>query len=96
MIVLIAKNVVAKKNEAEYLKLATKMVEETRKEAGCIYYDLVRDTNEEGVFYFVEKYVDQGAVDAHRSSAHFTTCVPLMQNLKEDSKLMQCDVLPIE
>ncbi|WP_352399166.1 putative quinol monooxygenase [Anaerotignum sp.] len=95
MIVLIAKNVVAKQNENEYLKLATKMVEETRKEVGCVYYDLVRDTKEEGVFYFVEKYVDQAAVDAHRSSPHFTTYVPLIQQLKEDSQLMQCDVLPI-
>lgn len=96
MVVLIAKTVVAKKNEAEYLQLAKKMVEETRKEVGCIYYDLVQDTNEAGVFYFVEKYTDQEAVEHHKGSAHFKTYVPFMQALKEDSQLIHCDVLSFD
>lgn len=96
MVVLIAKNVVAKKNEAEYIQLAKKMVEETRKEIGCIYYDLVQDTNETGVFYFVEKYTDREAVVFHKASPHFKTYVPLMQALKEDSQLIHGDVLPLE
>ena len=96
MIVLIAKSVVAEKNVAEFLQLAKKMVDETRKEAGCIFYDLVQDTNEQGVFYFVEKYVDQQAVDAHTSSAYFKTYVPQMQTLREDSQLSRCEVVSFE
>ncbi len=96
MIVLIAKNVVAEKNEAKFLQLAKKMVEETRKEAGCIYYDFVRDTNEKGVFYFVEKYVDQAAVDAHNQSVYFQTYIPRMRELREDTQLNHCEVLSFE
>ncbi|MCQ4935168.1 MULTISPECIES: putative quinol monooxygenase [Anaerotignum] len=96
MIVLIAKSVVTEKNQAAFLQLAQKMVEETRKEQGCIFYDLVRDTNEADVFYFVEKYVDQAAVDAHTSSQYFKTYVPQMQPLREDSHLSRCELVSFE
>ncbi len=96
MIVLIAKNVVAEKNEVEFLQLGKKMLEETRKEPGCIFYDLVRDTNEAGVFYFVEKYVDQAAVDAHTSSEYFKTYVPQLKELRQDSYLSRCETVSFE
>ena len=96
MIVLIAKNVVAEKNEAEFLQLAEKMVEETRKEPGCIYYDFVRDTNEKGVYYFVEKYVDQAAVEAHNNSEYFLTYIPRMRELRDDTHLTRGEVLSFE
>lgn len=96
MIVLIAKSIVAEKNVAEFLQVAKKLVEETRKEVGCIYYDLVQDTNEKDVFYFVEKYADQEAVDLHKNSAYFQNYVPQMQALREDSQLIHCDVVSFE
>ncbi len=96
MIVLIAKSVVAQKNKDAFLQVAEKLVAETRKEVGCIFYDLVQDSNEENVFYFVEKYADQEAVDAHKNSIHFTTYAPQMRALREDSNLIQCDVLTFE
>ncbi|MDD3395500.1 MAG: putative quinol monooxygenase [Anaerotignum sp.] len=96
MIVLIAKNVVAEKNAAEFLQIAEKLVAETRKEVGCIYYDLVQDTNEKNVFYFVEKYSNQEAVELHKNSAYFQSYVPQMQALREDSQLIHCDVVSFE
>ncbi|WP_304508599.1 putative quinol monooxygenase [Anaerotignum sp.] len=96
MIVLIAKSVVAEKNRAEFLQVAKKMVTETRKEPGCIFYDLVQDKMEENVYFFVEKYRDQEAVEAHKNSDYFKTYVPQMQGLREDSHLIQSDVVTFE
>lgn len=96
MIVLIAKSVVTEKNQAAFLQLGKKLVEETRKETGCIFYDLVRDVNEAGVFYFVEKYVDQAALDAHTGSDYFKTYVPQLQPLREDSQLSRCEIVSFE
>lgn len=96
MIVLIAKSVITEKNKAEFLQVAKKMVTETRKEPGCIFYDLVQDKMEENVYYFVEKYKDQEAVEAHKNSHYFKTYVPRMQELREDSHLIQSDVVTFE
>ncbi|KXL52727.1 putative monooxygenase YcnE [Anaerotignum neopropionicum] len=96
MIVLIAKSVVPQKNKEAFLQVAEKLVSETRKEAGCIFYDFVKDSNEENVYYFVEKYTDQEAVEAHKNSEHFVTYAPKMRALREDAQLIQCDVLTFE
>lgn len=93
MKVLIAKNIVAQKDEVEFLSLAKKMVEETRKETGCMYYDLIQDVNETGVFYFVEKYVDQEAVEAHKNSAHFKAYIPRIRELRDDTHLVLGNVV---
>ena len=91
MIVLIAKNTFKKENVEKFLAFAPKLVEGTRQEAGCIYYDLVRAKNEENTFYFVEKYVDQTAVDIHNASEYFKTYVPIMRELRESSELILCE-----
>ena len=45
MILLIAKNTVQEGKQQEFVELAKKMIENTRQEEGCIYYDLVADQN---------------------------------------------------
>lgn len=96
MIVLIAKSVIAEKNRAKFLQVAKKMVGETKKEPGCIFYDLVQDKMDKNAFYFVEKYKDEEALEAHKNSDHFKTYVPQMQGLREDSHLIQSDVVTFE
>ena len=55
MILLIAKNTVQEGKQQEFVELAKKMIENTRQEEGCIYYDLVADQNDEQVYFFIEK-----------------------------------------
>ncbi len=50
----------------EFLKRAKEVVTLTRKEAGCVRYDLVRDVFDETIFYFIEEYIDDDAFQAHR------------------------------
>jgi quinol monooxygenase YgiN len=61
------------------------MVPATRSEPGCLRYDLFRVASaspSEPVFCLIEKYADQGAVQAHRETDHYRTyrasVVPLL------------------
>lgn len=96
MIVLIAKNIVREEHKEAFLGVAKVLVEETRKEMGCVYYDFVADETEKDTYYFVEKYKNQEAVAAHRASAHFCTYVPQMQELRADSTLITGQVMEFE
>lgn len=91
MIVLIAKNILQEGNQEEFIRIAEKMVEETRKEPGCIFYDLARDEADDSVFYFIEKYQDEAALEAHRAGAHFQRYVPMLGALRtKPSELSKC------
>lgn len=91
MIVLIAKSTVQEGKQEEFVRIAKKMVEETRKEEGCISYDLVKDETDDVVFCFIEKYRDEAALEAHRASAYFQTYVLMLGALRtKPSELSKC------
>lgn len=63
--------------QAEHLEAAEAIlravVSESRKEPGCLRYDLFKTTQGEISFQFFEAYADQAALVAHAQSAHFQT-----------------------
>lgn len=40
-------------------------------EPGCVYFDVSQDTDDDHRFIFYELYLDQAALDAHRTAPHF-------------------------
>ncbi len=54
----------------EVLSLATPCIEGTRKEAGCISYDLHRSLTDENTLIFVERWTDMDAIKAHFVEPH--------------------------
>lgn len=46
------------------------LVEPTRREAGCLNYDLHVSDTEKGVFLFYENWTSREALDAHARSPH--------------------------
>lgn len=48
-----------------------KMVDETRKEKGCLNYDLHVDEKDPSTFLFYENWVSMMALDNHFQSKHF-------------------------
>jgi len=40
-------------------------------EAGCVYFDVGQDTSDDHHFTLYELYVDEAALEAHRSTPHF-------------------------
>ncbi len=54
----------------EFLRAAFNVVSETRKEAGCLRYDLLIDVLDTLTFHFVEEYEDDAAFEAHRKQPY--------------------------
>ena len=76
MIKVIAKMVI-KEGMAEQLKSSIQeLVSETRKETGCIVYQLFHDINNKEVFTFVEEWESPEALDKHLNSKHFKDAGP--------------------
>ena len=94
MVVLIAKNTVKEGLQQEFLKLAKEMTVKTRQEKGCISYELVSDQSDAQVFYFIEKYLDEKAVEFHRATEYFQTLVPQIGALRvKPSEVSTCTVV---
>ncbi|MNV82949.1 putative monooxygenase YcnE [compost metagenome] len=55
---------------AEILSLAGPLIEATRREAGCISYELYQKPAEPDALVFVETWKDKAAVDAHFAEPH--------------------------
>ena len=50
-------------------------------EPGCLLYQLTRSRSEPQTYVVMEMYKDQAAVDAHRTTPHFTASGPKMAGL---------------
>ena len=57
------------------------MLEPTRKETGCIRYELLTNTANPAEFTFVEEWADQAAIDAHMATPHLKAVVTNTQPL---------------
>ena len=49
---------------------ARPVIEATRKEAGCISYDLTRSISEPDTFVFIERWTTREALEAHFQTPH--------------------------
>lgn len=78
MIAVYASSQVIEANVDAYLALAKEIIAETRKENGCISYELVRGLEKREQFAFTEKWTDMDALNAHMKTPHFTSIVPKM------------------
>ncbi|WP_445404714.1 putative quinol monooxygenase [Acinetobacter vivianii] len=73
---LIAEDFIQSEQIDAVLPLYQELVEKTRREAGCIAYDLYHDHKQKGHFVFIEEWVDRAALDLHVQSEHFQRLVP--------------------
>jgi len=55
----------------ELMEVFKTVVNETRKEPGCISYKLHQDTKNSDKYIILEEWKDQNAIDLHNASAHF-------------------------
>jgi quinol monooxygenase YgiN len=76
------------------------MVDATRAEQGCRRYDLFRaqDASAGPLFFLIEHYVDDAAVQAHRETAHYksyrSSILPLLEQPPEVQLLESIDSKP--
>eukprot|EP00542_Grammatophora_oceanica_P017450 CAMPEP_0194029916 /NCGR_PEP_ID=MMETSP0009_2-20130614/3546_1 /TAXON_ID=210454 /ORGANISM="Grammatophora oceanica, Strain CCMP 410" /LENGTH=100 /DNA_ID=CAMNT_0038669739 /DNA_START=168 /DNA_END=470 /DNA_ORIENTATION=+ len=55
----------------EFLKMIETNAKETRKEPGCIRFDVLRSQDAQNKFFFYELYKDASAIDHHKAQPHY-------------------------
>lgn len=76
MIHVIAKNYVQPDKLDTFKDLTVELIAETRKEEGCLFYDLFQDFDDPTILTFIEKWESRSHLDAHMKTAHFEKIVP--------------------
>ena len=71
MVILAVTYLVKEGREAEFEKAMREMVRLTRQEPGCLTYIPQRSRENPHTYLLYERYVDQAAMDAHRTSEYF-------------------------
>ena len=74
---------------SDFIKLCNELIEESRKEEGCVSYHLQQNTERENYLVFVEEWKSNEAIEKHNSSEHFTRIVPLLVEMCEDARVIQ-------
>lgn len=81
MISVVAKNFAQKDKVDEIIVLCKDLVNATRKEDGCIKYELYKDEKDPTILTFVEEWDSRDALEKHMKTEHFTRIVPLLGKL---------------
>lgn len=57
------------------------LIEPTRREAGCVQYDLHEENGKPGHFVFYESWASKRALDQHLASQHLSAGLPRISEL---------------
>jgi quinol monooxygenase YgiN len=71
MVVLVVTWIAKAGQEAEVTSIFSKLTEASRKEPGCVTYQVHRHKTEPRRFFIYEQYKDDAALEAHRAAPHF-------------------------
>ena len=71
MVVLVVTWMAKTGHKAEVATVFSKLTEESRKEPGCVMYQVHRHKTEPRRFFIYEQYKDDAALEAHRTAPHF-------------------------
>ena len=74
---------------SDFIKLCNELIEESRKEEGCVSYHLQQNTEKENHLVFVEEWKSNEAIEKHNASGHFTRIVPLLVEMCENAPVIQ-------
>ena len=85
MITIIAKSIVKDGKKEEFKRVAEELIIESRKEKGCISYNLYESQKNKNVVVFIEEWKDEVAIQLHNNSEHFKKIIPELGNLREGS-----------
>lgn len=75
----------------EVKKALLACVEGSRKEEGCLFYDLHVDQSEPLRFVFIEGWKDQAAIDYHKTTDHYQTMVNAVGDLLDHREVLLLD-----
>lgn len=69
------------------VEMALKLVEESKKERGCVAYDLYIDARDQDNMMICETWNDTESLTSHQGSKHFIDIVPRLHELASERRL---------
>lgn len=78
-ITVIARAKILADRRDRFIAAARSCIAETRKEAGCLGYDMHESVSEPNSFVFVEEWRDRATVDAHMRMPHLQAFLAVAQ-----------------
>ncbi len=95
MITIIADFDVKPSSVEEFIKCATDLTRETRKEKGCLSYKVMHQRKDSAKFTFIEEWLNDTAIEAHNNSKHFMKfCDAVSDMLDAEIKITQYEKIP--
>ena len=95
MITIIANFDVKLACTAEFIKYATDVTRETRKEKGCLSYKILTSRSDKTKFTFVEEWLNDTAISDHNNAKHFMQFVDkITPLLNSEIKIEQYEKIP--
>ena len=62
-----------------------------RDESGCVRFNVLRDQQDENVYYFYEVYRDEAALEAHRAAPHYAVWRAAADTLDGTPQAVRCN-----
>ena len=78
---VVARVVAIPENVEQVRAILISLIEPTRKEFGCIQYQLLQNDTESTDFTFVEEWTSNAALDAHLASSHIEAASNKLEGL---------------
>jgi quinol monooxygenase YgiN len=76
----------AKPEKVEEVKnLLSGLIEPTRKESGCVVYELLQNKKDPTDFTFVEEWESESALENHFSTEHIQSALPQLGDLAAEA-----------
>ena len=86
MIKIVAKLLVKADKVEEFKAAARELVENSRAEAGNVFYSLNVSATNPRLLAFIECWKDQEAIDIHNATEHFTGILPKLGEMCEEGQ----------
>lgn len=87
MLKVVSKAVVKEDKVDEYKRLVAELAVDSRKESGCISYNLCQDINNPKILTFIEEWKDMDAFNLHANTEHYLNIIPLLRQFREVSEV---------
>lgn len=82
MIKVVAKAVYMEEKIDIVKDLFSNLIEETKKEKGCISYDLYQEVNNKAILTMIEEWESLENLDNHSNSEHYTRIIPEIRSYR--------------
>lgn len=87
MIKVVSRRTIKPENIDTVIKMYDEMIDETRKENGCISYEFFRDVNDPNTVIMIEEWENEDCFNAHSETSHFKKIIPQIIELQESNTL---------